>query len=130
MAGKAVAVDGCTILINGGVITSPSPLQFLTQASTEVFIKSKGSNKGVFFGDIKVVVPSGASGPAGALAKPVTCTIKATGSNMKTSAGIALLLGDKSSGEDTGTFVQGQTSTDVPLLLTVADAGQSDVTLG
>lgn len=126
MAGKAVAVDGCTILINGGVITSPAPLQFLTPASTEVLI----NNKGIFFGDIKVVVPSGASGPAGALAKPVTCTIKATGSNMKTSAGVALVLGDKSSGEDTGTFVQGNTSTDVPLLLTVADAGQTDVTLG
>lgn len=126
MAGKAVAVDGCTILINGGVITSQAPLQFLTPASTEVLI----NNKGVFFGDVKVMVPSGASGPAGTLAKPVTCTIKATGSNMKTSAGVALLLGDKSGGEDTGTFVQGQTSTDVPLLLTVADAGQTDVTLG
>lgn len=126
MAGKPVAIDGCTILINGGVITSPSPLQFLTPASTEVFINKKG----VFFGDIKVLVPSGASGPAGTLSSPVTCTIKSTGSNMKTSAGVALLLGDKSSGTDTGTFVQGNTSTDVPLLLTVADAGQTDVTLG
>lgn len=126
MAGKPVAINGCTILINGGVITSPSPLQFLTPASTEVFINKKG----VFFGDIKVLVPSGASGPAGVLSKPVTCTITATGSNMKTSAGVALLLGDKSSGNDTGTFVQGNTSTDVPLLLTVADAGQTDVTLG
>ena len=126
MAGKPVVVNGCTILINGGVITSPSPLQFITPASTEVFIKKKG----VFFGDIKVQVPSGASGPAGVLSNPVTCTITATGSNMKTSAGVALLLGDKSSGKDTGTFVQGNTSTDVPLLLTVADAGQTDVTLG
>lgn len=126
MAGKPVVVNGCTILINGGVITSPSPLQFLTPASTEVFINKKG----VFFGDIKVLVPSGASGPAGVLSKPVTCIITATGSNMKTSAGVALLLGDKSSGNDTGTFVQGNTSTDVPLLLTVADAGQTDVTLG
>ena len=126
MAGKPVAIDGCTVLINGGVITSPAPLQFLTPASTEVLI----NNKGVFFGDVKVMIPSGASGPAGVLSSPVTCTLTATGSNMKTSAGAALLLGDKSSGTDTGTFVQGQTSTSVPLLLTIADAGQTDVTLG
>lgn len=126
MAGKPVAVLNCTILINGGVIQPPGPLTVITPPDSNVSI----SGKNVYFGDVDVLVPAGTSGPAGVMSAPVTVKITATGMNVKTDNGPALLMGDKSSGADMGTFVQGTTSTSVPLLLMIADAGQTDVLVG
>lgn len=124
--GKPIVVKGCTILINGGVIQTPTPLTIDTDPDPDVTI----NNIDTYFGDVDVTVPQGASGSAGTLSKPVKIKITATGEGVETSLGKALVLNDQSSGEDTGTFVQGQTSTDVPLTLVITDAGQTDVTTG
>ena len=124
--GKPIAVQGCTIVINGGVISSPAPLVPVTPPDSNIL----ASNKPAYFGDIQVIVPSGTSGPAGSLSSPVTITITATGMNVKNASGPAVLMGDKSSGKDTGTFVQGNTFTSVPLTLMIQDAGQTDVLVG
>ena len=55
--GKPIAVQGCTIIINGGVISSPAPLVPKTPPDSNIL----ASNKPAYFGDIQVIVPSGTS---------------------------------------------------------------------
>ena len=126
MSGKPIAVQGCTILINGGAIQPPGPLIPVTPPDYNIL----AGGKACYFGDLQVIVPSGTSGPAGVMSAPVTVAITATGSNVKSSAGVAVQLGDKSSGTDVGSFVAGTVATSVPLLLIIMDAGQTDVLVG
>lgn len=121
--GKAIAIEGCTILANEGAITGTFQIQ--TQADSNVSLPG-GS---CYFGDMTVIVMAGAVYGSMSLASPVTINITATGSNATTSKGNALLLGDHSSGADKGTFVQEQTSTQVAITLKISDAGQTDVTV-
>lgn len=125
--GKAIAIEGCTILANMGAIQSPTgSFTVKTKADTNVSLSAGAC----YFGDIEVVVPSGSALASGAtLVDPVTITIKATGDNATTDKGKALLEGDHSSGEDQGTFQQGQATSKVKITLTVTEAGQSDVLL-
>lgn len=126
MPGKPIAVQGCTILINGGVIQPPGPLIPVTPPDSNIL----AGGMPCYFGDLQVIVPSGTSGPAGVMSAPVPVTIKATGMNVKNSTGVAVLMGDQSMGTDMGSFVAGTVTTSVPLLLTIMDAGQTDVLVG
>lgn len=112
------------VLINDGAVQSPTgQFQIKTQPDDYVLING---NK-CYFGDVEVDVPSGSSASEGTLSSTVTLTITASGENIVTSKGKALLKGDESSGLDTGTFVQGDTSTEVQLKAKVMYAGQTDV---
>lgn len=126
MPGKPIAVQGCTILINGGAIQPPGPLVPVTPPDSNIL----AGGKPCYFGNLQVIVPPMTSGPDGTLTAPVTVTITATGMNVKDATGPAVLMGDKSMGTDMGTFQAGTVSKSVPLLLMIADAGQTDVLVG
>ncbi len=126
MPGKPIAVQGCTILINEGAIQPPAPLVPVTPPDSNIL----AGGKPCYFGNLQVTVPSGTSGPAGTLTASVTVTITATGTNVKDATGPAVLMGDKSSGTDTGSFQAGTVTTSVPLLLVITNAGQTDVLVG
>lgn len=112
------------IQANGGAIQSPAgKFVIKTQADSNVLINGSPC----YFGDVEVDVPSGSTLGGATLTSTVTIKITATGNNITTSKGKALLKGDKSSGADTGTFQAGQTSTTVPITLVITDAGQTDV---
>lgn len=111
---------------SGGTISSPTGTFVIqTSPSSDVFI----NDSACYFGDIKVIIPSGSTSSLGTLTAPLTITVTASGSNAYTSSGNALLEGDSSSGLDSGTFQQGQSSTTDTITVTVKKAGQTDVDL-
>lgn len=112
-----LCVQGMTIQ---STTTGADP-QVITPPDTNVSVD--GSN--AYFGDVDVLVPSGANQGGGTLTAPVTITLKATGTNVQTEKGNALLQG--ATGQSTGTFQVGNSATSMPIVLVVTDAGQSNV---
>lgn len=112
------------VLVNDGAVQSPTgQFQIKTHPDDDVLVND---NK-CYFGDVEVDIPSGSTASEGTLSSTVTVTITASGESIFTDKGNALLKGDKSSGLDKGTFMQGQTPTTLDLQAKITYAGQTDV---
>jgi len=125
-----IAVEGCTISC------SASPFQITSKASTGVKIDGKGvkidgkgvkiDGKGVYREKLSVLVPTGASQGGGTLIDSVTIDIEPhiiVGTKVDGKTPIA--VGDTAT--KTGKFQIGQSSSSLPIVVTVSDAGQSAV---
>lgn len=111
-----IAVEGCTITC------SASSFQITSQASTGVKIDGKG----VYREKLSVLVPTGASQGGGTLIDPVTIDIEphmVTGSKVDDKLPIA--VGDTAT--KTGNFQVGQSTSSLPIVVVVSDAGQSAI---
>lgn len=111
-----IAVEGCTISC------SASPFQITSKASTGVKIDGKG----VYREKLSVLVPTGASQGGGTLIDSVTIDIEPhiiVGTKVDGKTPIA--VGDTAT--KTGEFQIGQSSSSLPIVVTVSDAGQSAV---
>lgn len=113
-----VAVDGCTITdaAHQGTCTILSGLSTAT----------KIDGKAVCLDGLKVQV-AGGSVP-GAQIEPVTVTLNARMiQGVKFEGKAPLALGEVSGGSETADYQVGQTVVNMPVVLTITDAGQSDV---
>lgn len=116
------AVQGATIQV-----TAPGPgtVMVLTPPSTKI----QAGGKPAYVGDIDVLV-SGISTP-GPQVGVTKVTIKALTSQLvKGENKPPLVMGDKSLGTEQGQFQVGQSVTQAPIVVMVADAGQTKVTVG
>lgn len=111
-----IAVEGCTITC------SASPFQITSQASTGVKIDGKG----VYREKLSVLVPTEASQGGGTLIDPVIIDIEphmVAGSKVDDKLPIA--VGDTAT--KTGNFQIGQSTSSLPIVVVVSDAGQSAI---
>ena len=111
-----IAVEGCTISC------SASPFQITSKASTGVKIDGKG----VYREKLSVLVPTGASQEGGTLIDSVTIDIEPhiiVGTKVDDKLPIA--VGDTAT--KTGTFQIGQSSSSLPIVVSVSAAGQSAI---
>lgn len=113
-----VAVDGCTIqdAVHQGQCTILSGLSTNT----------KIDGKAICLDGLKVQV-AGGSVP-GTQLEPITVTINAmqiVGTKFDGKAPLA--IGEVSSGQETANYQVGQTVQNLPVVLTIVDAGQTDV---
>ncbi len=111
-----IAVEGCTISC------SASPFQITSKASTGVKIDGKG----VYREKLSISIPPGASQGGGTLIDPVTIDIEPhiiVGTKVDDKLPIA--VGDTAT--KTGTFQIGQSSSSLPIVVSVSAAGQSAI---
>lgn len=111
-----IAVEGCTITC------SASPFLITSLASTSVKIDGKG----VYREKLSISIPSGASQGGGTLIDPVTIDIEPhiiVGT--KVDGKLPIAVGDTAT--KIATFQIGQSSSSLPIVVTVSDAGQSAV---
>ena len=111
-----IAVEGCTITC------SASSFQITSKASTGVKIDGKG----VYREKLSISIPSGASQGGGTLIDPVTIDIEPhiiVGTKVDDKLPIA--VGDTAT--KTGTFQIGQSSSSLPIVVSVSAAGQSAI---
>nr|DAU31834.1 MAG TPA: hypothetical protein [Bacteriophage sp.] len=116
-----VAVQGCTVSVlppvAGGSVTIQTP------AST----KCKAEGKGIYSGDISVLV-AGTSLGALTQVDPATITISPSiVKKNKADGKIMLAVGDKGQTSSPVTFSAGQTSSTSVIMIQITDAGQSKV---
>ena len=113
-----VAVDGCTI-----TDAAQGECTILSGLSTA----TKIDGKAVCLAGLKVQVANG-SVPGGKQMEPVTVTLNARLiQGVKFEGKAPLALGEVSSGSETANYQVGQTVVNMPVVLTITDAGQSDV---
>ena len=111
-----IAVEGCTITC------SASPFQITSLASTG----TKIDGKGVYREKLSISIPSGASQEGGTLIDPVTIDIEPhmiVGT--KADGKLPIAVGDGAT--KTGTFQIGQSSSPLPIVVSVSAAGQSAI---
>lgn len=116
-----VAVQGCTVSVLPPVTGGSVTIQ--TSASK----KCKAEEKGIYSGDISVLV---AETSLGALTQvdPVTITISPSViKKNKVDGKITLAVGDKGQTSSPVTFSDGQTSSTSIIAVQITDAGQSKV---
>lgn len=111
-----IAVDGCTIqdTAHQGQCTIKSGLS----------TKTKVNGKAVCLDGLEVIVAGGTV--PGAQVAPVTVTINAKMiANTKFDGKVPLAVGDMSDGSATGKYQVGNSVTEAPILLVIADAGNT-----
>lgn len=116
-----IAVQGCTVSVlppvTGGSVTIQTP------AST----KCKAESKGIYSGDISVLV-AGTSLGALTQVDPATITISPSVIQKSKADGKTIIaVGDKGQTLSPVTFSAGQTSSTSVIMIQITDAGQSKV---
>lgn len=120
--GLAVAIESCTIIATVGDEAQTGTFTIVTSGLS---VKSKVVGSKVCLTGLQVQA-TGMSGSAGSQSAPAVFSFTATATKDKFDGKYPLLVNDVSQ-PTTVNFVQGQTTTPIPVTLQIIDAGQTKV---